>query len=67
MRISDVFAIFTQILNFVIVLYFVTFLVQRDLLTTMDLIISFIGLFASILSNIFSNMKGGENEQIQKT
>jgi hypothetical protein len=54
MKTSDRFSIFTQILNFAIVLYFTSFLIKRNLLSISDLVISFVGLLASILANIFS-------------
>jgi len=54
MKPSDLLSILTHILNFAIILYFTSFLIGKDLLSLSDLIISFAGLFASLIVNIYS-------------
>jgi len=54
MRTSDVFILFSQIINFVIFIYFVIVLLKLNALDVTGLLISAFGLFVSLLSNIVS-------------
>ena len=54
MKLSDSFSIFSHILNFTILIYFITFLLQINSITIFDLSISFISVFVSLIANILS-------------
>jgi len=54
MNLSNSFSVFSHLLNFVIIIYFISFLIKIESITTFDIFISFIGLFASIMANIIS-------------
>jgi len=54
MKTSDKLQIFSQILNFVIFLYFSITLIKINFLDVMGLLISAVGLFGSLLVSIFS-------------
>jgi hypothetical protein len=54
MGIGDALSIFSQIINFVIFIYFVVTLLKVDALDLMGLFISAFGLFASLVANIIS-------------
>jgi len=54
MRTSDIFAIVSHIVNFIILGYFISFLINLESIATFDIVISFIGLFASLIANIMS-------------
>ena len=54
MNLSNSFSVFSHLLNFVIIIYFISFLIKIESITTFDILISFIGLFASIMVNIIS-------------
>jgi hypothetical protein len=59
MRLSDKFNIFSQLINFVIFIYFILVLAKINALDYSGLLISVFGLFVSILSSILSAL--GEN------
>jgi hypothetical protein len=61
MIISDSFSVFSHVLNFSILIYFITFLLSIDYLTSFDLIISFIGIFVSLVANILSVLEKTNN------
>jgi len=54
MGVSDGFSVFAQIINFVIIIYFISFLINIEQITNFDLFISFFGLFISLFANILS-------------
>jgi len=54
MNLSDSFSIFSHLLNFVILIYFITFLLKINSITTFDLFIGFVGIFVSVFANILS-------------
>jgi len=57
MRISAPLAIFSQIINFVIFIYFIIILLKLDALDVIGLLISAFGLLASLISNIVSTLE----------
>ncbi len=54
MKLSNSFSVFSHLLNFVIILYFISFLIKIESIKTSDIMISFIGIFASLIANIIS-------------
>jgi len=54
MKISDQLQILSQIISFVIYLYFAVILIKTNPLNQKDLIISSIGLFSSLIISIIS-------------
>ena len=54
MKLSFLFSIASHIANFIIIIYFVTFLIKIESVTLFDIFISFFGLFASLVANIMS-------------
>jgi len=54
MRRTDILSLGSHLLNFAIILYFVSFLINIEQIRTFDLFISFFGLFASLIANIYS-------------
>jgi len=54
MKLSNIFSLFSHVLNFAIILYFVSFLININSINSIDLSISFFGLFASVVANILS-------------
>jgi len=54
MRLANRFSVFSHLLNFAIIIYFISFLIEIESITTFDIVVSFIGLFASIMANIVS-------------
>jgi len=54
MRVSELLSIFSQIINFVIFIYFVIFLLKLNALDSWGLFISAFGLFSSIMVSIIS-------------
>ena len=62
MQIGERFLILSYILNFGVIIYFISFLIQKNLLNQFDLWVNFLALFISVLSNIISiieKQKGG--------
>jgi len=57
---SDTFSFTSHLINFAIVLYFASFLFNKDLLKLSDLFISFFGLFVSLMANILSVLEGSK-------
>ena len=57
MKLANSFSVFSHLLNFVIILYFVSFLIKIESVTTFDIVIGFIGLFASLTANIMSTLE----------
>jgi len=51
---SELLSIFSQIINFMIFIYFVVFLLRLEILDTWGLLISAFSLFSSIIVNIIS-------------
>gem|GEM_PF-1543746 len=54
MKMSELLSIFSQIINFMIFIYFVVFLLRLEILDTWGLLISAFSLFSSIIVNIIS-------------
>jgi hypothetical protein len=54
MRIGNALSIFSQIINFVIFIYFIVVLLRLNVLDAMGLLISAFGLLASLVANIVS-------------
>jgi len=57
MRTGDALLIFSQIINFVIFIYFLIFLLKLNALDVFGLLISAFGLLASLISNIVSTFE----------
>jgi len=70
MKLSNNFSVISHIINFMIIIYFISFLLDIEAITTFDLLISFFGLFVSLIANIISVLEtyklkgGGDNEKI---
>lgn len=62
MRKGDGLEIISHIINFAIVIYFISFLLSNNMLTTFDAIISFFGLFISLIANIYSAIEKYKGE-----
>jgi len=60
MKISDQFAIFSQIINFIIFIYFILALAKINALDLQGLLVSAFGLAVSIISNILSVVEQNE-------
>ena len=58
MRLSKPLSIFSQIINFVIFIYFIIVLLKINALDLTGLLISAFGIFASIISEIVSALEG---------
>jgi hypothetical protein len=54
MKTGNALSIFSQIINFVIFLYFIIFLLQSNALNVTGLLISSFGLLAFLIANIVS-------------
>jgi hypothetical protein len=54
MKTGDALTIFSQIINFVIFIYFIIVLLRLDALDVVGLFISAFGLLASLIANIVS-------------
>ncbi len=54
MRLADSFSVLSHLINFTIIIYFVSFLLKIKSITISDLFISFFGLFISLIANIMS-------------
>jgi len=54
MKLSNNFSVVSHIINFMIIIYFISFLLDIEAITTFDLLISFFGLFVSLIANIIS-------------
>lgn len=54
MKLSFLFSIASHVANFVIIIYFISFLINIETIRISDILISFIGLFASLIANIVS-------------
>ena len=57
MRTSEALAIFSQIINFVIFIYFAISLIKINVLDVFGLFISAFGLLASLIANIVSALE----------
>ncbi|HJZ18647.1 MAG TPA: hypothetical protein VJ208_00920 [Candidatus Nanoarchaeia archaeon] len=57
MKTGDALSIFSQIINFLIFIYFVIVLLKLDALDAVGLLISAFGLFASLIANIVSTIE----------
>ena len=57
MRTGDALSIFSQIINFVIFIYFILSLLKINALDVMGLFISAFGLLSSIIANIVSTIE----------
>jgi hypothetical protein len=62
MKLANSFSVFSHLLNFIIIIYFITFLLKIESVTTFDIVISFIGLFVSVLANIISVVEGANKK-----
>ena len=51
---SDMLALLSHIINFGIIINFTIFLIKIDVLNSLNLSINAFGLFASLISNIYS-------------
>lgn len=60
MKLSNSFSVFSHLLNFVIIIYFISFLLEIESVTNFDIFISFVGLFASVMANIMSVIEEGK-------
>jgi len=54
MRLSFLFSIASHVANFIIIIYFITFLIKIESSSFFDIFISFLGLFVSLIANILS-------------
>ncbi len=54
MKVSDSFSVFSHLINFVIIIYFISFLLNISSVSIFDFLISFFGLFVSLIANIIS-------------
>jgi len=57
MKIGDALSIFSQIINFVIFIYFIITLLKLNVLDIFGLFISAFGLLASLIANIVSALE----------
>ena len=57
MKTGDALSIFSQIINFVIFIYFIIILLQLEALDIIGLLISAFGLLASLIANIASALE----------
>jgi len=58
MKVGDALSIFSHLINFVVFLYFITFLLRTNSFDTFGLLISAIGIFSSLVANIVSVLEG---------
>ncbi len=57
MKVGDALSIFSQIINFIIFIYFIILLLQLNALDNVGLLIAAFGLFSSIIANIVSTIE----------
>jgi hypothetical protein len=60
MKTGDALSIFSQIINFVIFIYFIVILIKLNFLDIIGLLISAFGLLASLIANIVSVLEKGK-------
>jgi len=61
MRVSESLEIFSQVINFLIFIYFAIVLIKLNLLDVLGLFISVFGIFTSIIVNIISVFERRKN------
>lgn len=59
MKTGDALSIFSQIINFIIFIYFTIILLKLNILDVVGLLISAFGLLASLIANIVSVLEEG--------
>lgn len=63
MKTGDMLSIFSQIINFVIFIYFVIVLLRMNALDVFGLLVSAFGLLASLIASIVSTLETRELNQ----
>ena len=62
MKTGEALSVFSQIINFVIFIYFVVVLLKLNALDIFGLLISAFGLLASLVANVVSVLESRKNE-----
>lgn len=63
MKVADQFAIFSQLINFAIFIYFILALAKINALDSMGILVSTFGLLVSLMSSILSAIEDKKEEQ----